>query len=281
LHDFTSALRTITYLNNNNDNPSNLVRTVSFSVNDGTTNSVTVTRDVQVNRINDAPIGQPDHFVMDEDTELDCGCLLHNDSDPDGDNLIALHGQAPAHGTVSDLGGFFIYTPYPNYFGTDSFTYYANDGTGNSNETLVTITILPVNDAPIALNDVISTDEDTPIGIPVLSNDIDIDDVLVPSMIVLITQPLQGTLAINTTTGAVVYTPNLNFNGSDSFTYQVKDASNALSNIATVGITINPVNDAPVANPDLATTPEEVPVSIPVLANDTDVDNALKRLYRK
>lgn len=273
--DFTSALRTITYLNTNNGNPSNLVRTVSFSVNDGTANSVTVTRDIQVNRVNDAPIGQTDHFVMYEDTDLDCGCLLHNDTDADGDNLIALYGQPPAHGTVYDLGGVFIYTPHPNYYGTDSFTYYANDGTENSNETLVTITILPVNDAPIALNDAIATDEDTPIGIPVLSNDIDVDDVLVPSMIVLLSSPAQGSLAINNTTGAVVYTPNLNFNGNDSFTYQVKDASGALSNIATVNITINPVNDAPVANADLATTPEEVAVSIPVLANDTDVDNPL------
>ena len=275
LANFTSALRSITYQNINNNHPSNLVRTVSFSVNDGVSNSIPVTRSINVNRLNDAPIGEPDSFVMNEDTELDCGCLLVNDHDPDGDHLVALVGQSPANGTITDAGGFFIYTPNPNFYGTDTFTYYANDGTENSNETVVTITVLPINDAPIAVADAISTDEDNPIGIPVLSNDTDIDDVLDGSMIVVVSSPTQGTVAVNTTTGMVVYTPNLNFNGNDSFTYQVKDASGALSNIVTVSITINPVNDAPVGNTDLVTTPEETPVSIPVLANDTDVDNAL------
>ena len=135
--------------------------------------------------------------------------------------------------------------------------------------------MLPVNDAPIAANDAVTTNEDTPIGIPILSNDTDVDDVLNATMIVLVTSPTHGTLTINTTTGAVVYSPNLNYNGNDSFTYQVKDAAGALSNTATVAIVIQPVNDAPIANADFATTPEETPVSIPVLANDTDVDSSL------
>jgi len=274
--DFTNASRTITYQNTNEDHPSNSIRTVSFTVNDGTSTSLAVTRAIQVNRINDPPIGQPDNFVMNEDTELDCGCLLTNDVDPDGDHLIALLAEPPANGTVTDLGGFFIYTPNPDYYGTDSFTYYANDGQQNSSPTLVTITILPLNDAPIAFDDAISTDEDTPVNIPILSNDIDVDDILVASMIVVVDLPSQGTLAINTATGAVVYSPNLDYNGGDSFTYQVKDGSGALSNLASVNIAINPVNDAPVANADLATTPEEIPVSIPVLINDTDVDNMLE-----
>lgn len=273
--DFTNALRSVLYKNTNEDNPSDLLRTVSFFVDDGSINSATVSRQIQVNRVNDPPVGQDDSFVMYEDTELDCGCILSNDTDPDGDDLIALHGRLPENGTIYDLGGFFIYTPNPDFFGTDSFTYYANDGTENSNETTVYITVLPVNDAPIAFDDAISTDEDTPIDIPVLSNDIDVDDVLVGSMIVIVNAPTQGTVTINTATGAVEYVPNLNYNGNDSFTYQVKDASDALSNVATVSIVINPVNDAPIANPDLASTNQEVPVSIPVLANDIDVDNTL------
>jgi gliding motility-associated-like protein len=273
--DFTSAILSITYQNINNDNPSNLVRTLSLSVNDGSSNSLTVNRNIQVNGINDAPVGLPDSFVMDEDTELDCGCLLINDGDPDGDDLTAVVGRQPYNGTITDLGGFFIYTPNPNFFGTDTFTYYANDGTQNSNETLVTVVVRPINDAPIALNDGISTDEDTAINIPLLSNDIDVDDVLDASMIVLVTSPNQGTLTINTTTGIIAYTPNLNFNGNDTFTYQVKDASGALSNIATVNIVVHPVNDAPIASPDFAVTQEEIAISIPVLANDSDVDNTL------
>ena len=273
--DFTNALRSVLYKNTNDANPSILLRTVSISVNDGSSSSPTVTRDIQVNGINDLPIGTDDSFVMHEDTELDCGCILINDVDPDGDDLIALHGQPPAHGTVSDLGGFFIYVPHPNYFGTDTFTYYANDGQGNSNETTVHVTILPVNDPPIAFDDVATTDEDTPKDIFLLANDIDIDDVLVGSMIVIVDSPGNGAVSVDVNTGAVTYTPNLNYNGNDVFTYQVKDASDALSNVATVTITINPVNDAPVANPDLASTNEEIAVSIPVLDNDVDVDNNL------
>ena len=87
--DFTSALRSITYQNTNNDKPSNLARSISFSVSDGSANSLTVTRDIQVNGINDAPTGQPDSFVIYEDTDHDCGCLLIHDTDPDGDGLIA------------------------------------------------------------------------------------------------------------------------------------------------------------------------------------------------
>ncbi len=273
--DFTSALQSVTYRNLNIDHPSNQVRTITFSVNDGTANSNTVIREIQVIRVNDAPIGTPDSFVMDEDTELDCGCLLINDEDPDNDPLVAVAARPPLNGTITDIGGFLIYIPNPNFYGTDTFTYYANDGTENSHETLVTIVVRPINDAPIAVNDVVSTSEDNSTNIPLLSNDIDVDDVLDATMIIPVNAPAHGTLVINATTGAVVYTPTLNFNGNDSFTYQVKDASNALSNIATVNITVNPVNDAPIANPDLAITQEEIPISIPVLANDTDVDNVL------
>jgi hypothetical protein len=273
--DFTSALRTITYQNINNDNPSNLVRTISFTVNDGLANSLTVTRNIQVNGINDAPVGQDDSFVMNEDTDLDCGCLLINDHDPDGDNLIALHDQAPAHGTVTDMGGFFIYTPDPDFYGTDTFTYFANDGTQNSAPITVHVTVLPINDAPIALNDVKSTDEDNSVDVAVLANDTDVDDVLTGNMIVIVTAPAHGTVSVNVATGIVSYTPNANYNGSDSFTYQVKDASSALSNVATVSIAISPVNDTPIATGDVVTTPEDIAISIAVLANDTDVENGL------
>ena len=118
--------------------------------------------------------------------------------------------------------------------------------------------MLPVNDAPIAANDAVTTNEDMPIGIPILSNDTDVDDVLNATMIVLINSPTHGTLTINVTTGAVVYSPSLNYNGNDSFTYQVKDADGEFSNIATVAIVIHPVNlSVPIANADFATTPRK------------------------
>jgi len=194
--------------------------------------------------------------------------------DPNSLSVVTapLNGQA----VVQPSTGMIEYIPQENFNGIDSFTYTVKDSEGAASAPIsVTITVSPVNDAPVAVNDQASTNEDTPVDIDVLSNDIDVDNVLNATMIVLITSPTHGTLTINTTTGVVVFSPNLNYNGNDSFTYQVKDAAGALSNTATVAIVIYPVNDAPIANADFATTPEETPVSIPVLANDTDVDSAL------
>lgn len=226
----------------------------------------------------DAPIGNPDAFTTNEDTQLvvDCDCVLKNDVDPDGEPITAILGKPTEHGTlIFEPDGTFTYMPDLNYNGKDTFTYYANDGKDNSAETLVTITVVPVNDPPVAVNDVIATDEDVAVGIPVLSNDTDVDDVLTGSMIIIVAQPAHGTLAINTTTGKVIYTPAPNYYGSDSFTYKLKDSGGAFSNVATVAITVNPVNDAPIAVPDEATTPEEIPVIISVLDNDTDIDNPI------
>ena len=185
--DFTSALRSITYQNTNNNKPSNLVRSISFSVSDGSSNSLTVARDIQVNGINDAPTGQPDNFVIYEDTELDCGCILINDTDPDGDHLIALHADPPSARHYNGSWEDFLFTllilismerivlPTMPMMGVKI-----------RHRSWSHITVLPVNDAPIAANDAITTNEDTPVGIPILSNDTDVDDVLNATMIVLI-----------------------------------------------------------------------------------------------
>ena len=83
------------------------------------------------------------------------------------------------------------------------------------------------------------------------------------------TQGANGTVTF--AGGSVTYTPNANFNGSDSFTYTVSDG-NGGTDTATVNVTVNPVNDAPVANNDSATTDEDTPVTVNVVANDTDVE---------
>jgi large repetitive protein len=226
----------------------------------------------------DPPTANPDAFTTNEDTKLDvpCNCVLDNDTDPDGDPLTAVLVTTTQHGTlVFKPDGKFTYMPDLNYNGIDTFTYVANDGTGNSNETVVTITVVPVNDPPIAAPDVAITDEDVAIAIAVLANDTDVDDVLKGSMIVIVKKPTHGTAVVNTSTGNVNYTPSLNYYGSDSFTYKLKDSGGAFSNVVTVSITVNPVNDLPFAAPDQATTPEDVAVNIPVLSNDTDADNAI------
>ncbi|HMG90035.1 MAG TPA: Ig-like domain-containing protein [Chryseolinea sp.] len=237
------------------------------------------TVEITVQCKNDIPVANPDSYTTDEDTKLEvtaANSILKNDTDTKGDPLKATLINTTQHGTlVLNPDGTFTYTPNLNYYGQDTFKYVANDGRDNSNEAVVTITVLPVNDPPIAAPDVATTNEDVAIAIPVLANDTDVDDVLKGSMVIIVSIPTHGTAVVNTSTGKVTYTPSVNYYGSDSFTYKLKDSGGAFSNVVTVAITVIPVNDAPIASPDQATTPEDVPVNIPVLANDTDVDNAI------
>jgi hypothetical protein len=127
-----------------------------------------------------------------------------------------------------------------------------------------------LNSSPVAVDDVATTDEDVTVTIDVLANDTDADgDTLTVESV---TQPSNGTVVNN---GAdVTYMPSANFNGTDSFTYTVSDG-NGRNATAAVTITINPVNDDPVARDDAAATTQDTPVTIDVLANDSDVDGDL------
>ncbi|NEU06732.1 tandem-95 repeat protein, partial [Flavihumibacter sp. R14] len=101
----------------------------------------------------------------------------------------------------------------------DSFTYKVSDGTLESNIATVTLTVTPVNDAPVALNDAYNTTEETPVSVPlpgVMTNDSDIDGDAITA--IKVTDPANGTLVFNAD-GSFTYTPNANFNGTDSFTY--------------------------------------------------------------
>ncbi len=137
----------------------------------------------------------------------------------------------------------------------------------------MTITVTAVNDAPVAANDAYSTAEDTPLAITtpgVLANDTDVDGGNLTAA--LAQGPANGAVNFGSN-GGFVYTPNANFNGTDSFTYVANDGT-AVSNLATVTINVTAVNDAPVAKDDSASTAYQTPVTIAVLANDTDVDSA-------
>lgn len=201
--------------------------------------------------------------------------VLANDADGDGDTLTAVLQSNPANGTVALNGsGGFMYTPNLNFNGTDTFTYSANDGTSNSQVTTATITVTPVNDTPVAADDSYVTDEDTTLTVVapgVLTNDTDFDGPSLTAM--LVTQPQHGTVQLGPL-GSVVYVPDANFFGTDSFTYRATDGS-AFSSLATVTITVNPVNDAPVGNADNFGTFENTTITVPapgVLADDVDVE---------
>jgi hypothetical protein len=131
------------------------------------------------------------------------------------------------------------YTPNANFNGSDSFTFRASDGSLNSNTATVSITVNEVNDAPTATNQAVSTDEDTLKGITLVATDPDRDSLTYA----IVQQPSNGSLSGSPPN--VTYTPNANFNGSDSFTFRASDGT-VNSNTATVSITVNSVNDDPV-----------------------------------
>ncbi|MBN9524364.1 tandem-95 repeat protein, partial [bacterium] len=175
----------------------------------------------------------------------------------------------PANGTltVNPTTGAFTYTPNASFNGTDSFTFKANDGTADSNVATVSLTITAVNDVPVAQGQAVSTDEDAPVGGQLAATDVDS-----PALtFAVVANPANGTLTVNPATGAFTYTPNANFAGTDSFTFKANDGS-ADSNVATVSITVRPLNDVPVAAGQSVTTAEDTPVGGMVTA--TDVESA-------
>src|SRR5207248_11764908 len=154
------------------------------------------------------------------------------------------------------------------------FTYKVSDGTAESNVATVSLTVNPVNDFPTANNDsyVVAEDNVLTVAAPgVLANDSDVDgDSLTATQV---TSPAHGSLAFHAD-GSFTYTPQPNYNGSDSFQYAAFDGT-AFSFIRTVTITVTSVNDAPVASNDSYTTAEDTPLTVAaagVLGNDTDGD---------
>ena len=129
------------------------------------------------------------------------------------------------------------------------------------------------NQPPVANDDNYDTPEDTALTIPapgVLDNDID-DDGPSPLTAELVDDVSHGILVLDAD-GSFVYTPDLNFNGDDTFAYRAYDGED-YSNVATVTITVDPVNDDPVANDDTATVEEySSDNQIDVLDNDYDID---------
>ena len=249
----------------------------SYLVSDGQGNSEVVTATIVVNAVNDLPSAVNDEYSTDEDTALtiDAPGVLGNDTDVDGDPLASVLASGPQHGTLTlNADGSFTYTPEADFNGIDGFSYLANDGTGDSLVATVTITVNPVNDAPVASGDEYAVDEDAVMTIDaaagVLANDTDVDGD--PLTATLVTGPANGTLTLNAD-GSFSYTPNSNFNGSDSFTYTAGDGT--ATSEATVTLTVNAVNDVPEAVNDEYSTDEDTALTIAapgVLGNDTDAD---------
>ena len=217
---------------------------------------------VQVVNVNERPSARDDTVSVAEDlkTELE---VLANDVDPDrGDRIHVVSVGPPAHGgtQVVDNGAAVEYVPDPNYHGPDRFTYVVADAGGLADTATVEVTVTPVNDAPEAADDQAVTPEDQTIEIPVLDNDADLDG---DRLHVRTVSPAEHGVAEVAADGATVsYVPDPNYHGSDRFTYVAADPG-GLADTATVEVTVTPVNDAPEAADDQATTPEDQAIGDP------------------
>ncbi|MGB7182712.1 MAG: Ig-like domain-containing protein, partial [Burkholderiaceae bacterium] len=260
----------------------------TYTVSDGNLLSNAATVTVVVTPVNDAPVAGDDSINTTEDTAVNI-TNLGNDTDVDGDPLstIRVNGAALFVGTpvgvangsvVLQADGSLTFTPATDYNGLTSFAYTVSDGNGGQDTATVNILIAPANDAPVAVNDSISTNEDTTVNLDLRTNDNDIDgDSLNVTAIdgnpISIGSPVSvtnGQVSLQAD-GTVSFTPAPDYNGPVSFTYTVADGAGATAS-AIVNITVNPTNDAPVANDDTGSTSEDTPVNLDLLSNDVDID---------
>ena len=246
--------------------------TFTYTITDDNGGTDTATVTVVVNNVNDVPDAVDDAVSTNEETAITID-VLANDTDPDGDALRITGTSTATNGTVQIVDNKIVYTPIKDFVGQDTFTYTITDDNGGTDTATVTVVVNNVNDAPDAVDDTFSTNEETAITLDVLANDTDPDgDAL---RITGTSTATNGTVQI--VNNKIVYTPIKDFVGQDTFTYTITD-DNGGTDTATVTVVVNNVNDAPDAVDDTFSTREETAITIDVLANDTDPDGDALRI---
>ncbi|ELA8382433.1 tandem-95 repeat protein, partial [Vibrio parahaemolyticus] len=249
----------------NNDELNLKDLTISASVSDGVNPTANGSDSLIVNRVNDAPT--IDNVILDQVLAEDFASYTIdlNDAFKDSDSALNFSVFGNSNVLVSIENGIATISPTADWNGSETLTFTATDPSGESISQTVNFTVAPVADI---VADKATVVEDTPTIIKVLGNDTFEGDGKVVSLDTN-NGPANGTVSINPD-GSVTYTPNDNYVGKDTFTYIV--TSGGVSESTTVNVDVTPVNDAPMAKGDIATTQEGTAVTIDVLPNDTDVD---------
>ncbi|WP_318444130.1 retention module-containing protein [Photobacterium leiognathi] len=261
--------------------------TVPYTITDGD-KTATSTVTIHVTPINDAPVANPDCFTTDEDTSITVN-LTNNDSDVDGDKLTVkeINGIPLTGGeqtVVVDNGkiviahdGGMTFVPSGNYHGDVTVPYTITDGDKTATST-VAIHVTPVNDAPVANPDSVTTDEDTSITVDLTENDHDVDGDKLTVKEINGTPLTGGEQTVVVDNGKIVIAhdggmtvvPSGNYHGDVTVPYTITDGDKTATSTVTIHVT--PVNDAPVANPDSFTTDEDTSITVNLTKNDSDVD---------
>ncbi|QEH32027.1 hypothetical protein OJF2_04960 [Aquisphaera giovannonii] len=255
----------------------------TYQATDGTLQSNVAAVVINVNRVDQAPVANNDAYVVNENATLAVvgPGVLANDTQNNNLPLSAVLVTNPSHGSLSlNADGSFTYTPAANYYGPDSFSYRATAAAGAlvSGTATVNLTVNRVDLPPVAVGDSFSVNENASLTISapgVLANDTQNNGL--PLGAVLVSGPSHGTLSLNSN-GSFTYTPAANYFGADSFTYQATAAGGTMiSNVATVNVSVNQVDLAPVANNDAYAVGENQSLTVPfvtgVLANDAQNNN--------
>ena len=266
----------ITYTPDPDYNGQDAIYFIAFTLNGGMQFSEPATVSITVNPVNDPPVALAQAVSVNEDGTVD---ITLTANDPDLSDTLSFAVGTPSHGSVSLDGAVATYSPNGNYNGLDGFTFTVSDGTVTSAPAPISITVDPVNDAPVVVNDgslgspfvTVAEDSDTSAPILVLANDSDVD--ADPLTISAASSP-DGTVTIVSEGAALSFAPALNFNGATTISYTISDGQGGTAS-ATAFVTVTPVNDAPVAIAGAASVNEDGTVDITLTANDPDLSDTL------
>ena len=232
---------------------------------------------ITITPVNQPPVTAPDTAVVNEGESVDVPVLANDTIAFDGlDASSVTIVTAPTRGTAVVLSsGALRYSHNGTETSSDFLLYTVRGNNGLvSPATRVDITINPINDGPNAINDQANVAEGGVVNIPVLANDTDSDNAIDTASVVIVNTPTNGTAVLGVG-GVVGYTHNGSESTIDSFTYRISDVSGKSSNLATVSISISPVNDPPVAVNDTASIASNVAAIVDIAANDLDLDDGL------
>ncbi len=231
-----------------------------FAVSDGKLESGQTRVSIAIAPVNDPPVADPLEFLTTEDVPVE---ITLSGSDRDGDLLAFEIETPPVHGVLSGAVPNLVYTPLTDLNGSDEFTFKVSDENGGESLGTVSISILPVNDVPVASRRSVSVEEDGRLDIILGATDADED----PLAFEIVDQPAHGTLVGQGTN--FVYIPSDDYNGPDSFVFQVSDANGGTAT-AGINITVTPVNDPPIA--ESAQVEVLVGKTVEIVFSATDLD---------